>query len=106
MLCTAPSQEAALELSRTLVAERLVACVNVVPGLVSVYRWEGAVQEDAEVLLVLKTTAARLSELEARLMALHPYDTPEFVALAAEHIAPSYAAWLAAETAPGEGPGR
>ena len=99
VLVTAPDPEVARQLARTLVEERLIACANLLPGVTSVYRWEGAVQEEPEVLLVLKTRAGRLPELEARLGDLHPYDVPELVALDPSHVAAPYFAWLQASTA-------
>ena len=98
VLITAPDRDVALALARGLVAARLAACANVVPGVTSVYRWEGRVQEDAEVLLVVKTVRGRLDELEAFLAAEHPYDVPECVALAPTELASSYAAWLQAQS--------
>lgn len=98
VLCTAPSRDVARAIARAVVEERLAACVNVVPGITSVYRWEGRVQEDEEVLLVLKTATDRRAALEARVRALHPYEVPEFVALAAAHVAPAYLAWLEGAT--------
>jgi periplasmic divalent cation tolerance protein len=98
VLCTAPDGGVAERLARTLVEERLAACVNLVPGVRSVYRWEGAVQEDGEVLMVVKTVAARLATLEERLAALHPYDVPEFVALNPEHVSAGYLRWALGAT--------
>ena len=98
VLVTAPDRDVALDLARALVQERLVACVNVVPGVTSVYRWEGAVEESAEVLMVAKTTTERLAELERRVVELHPYDVPEFLALAPEHVESRYARWLSEES--------
>jgi periplasmic divalent cation tolerance protein len=83
------------ELGRRLVDERLCACVNVVPGLTSVYRWEGAVEEAGEALALLKTTRRRLDALEARVRELHPYDEPEFLAFEVDRGASSYLAWVA-----------
>ena len=100
VLCTAPP-EAAADLARGLVEAGLAACVNRLPGVTSVYRWEGAVQEDAEVLLVCKTTAAALPALEDHLRARHPYDVPEVVALEAAHVEPRYLAWLVGEVRSG-----
>lgn len=91
---TAPDTEVALRLARGLVEERLAACAQVLPGLTSVYRWQGRVHEEAEVLLLAKTTAQRLPELEAWLRQAHPYDTPECVTLAPERVEPRYLAWL------------
>jgi periplasmic divalent cation tolerance protein len=98
VLVTAPDADAGAALARSLVADRLAACVNLVAGVTSVYRWEGAVEEASEVLLVLKTTAGRLAALEAAVVERHPYDVPEFVALEPAAVEARYAAWLAAET--------
>lgn len=98
VLVTAPSPERAAEIARAVVEERLAACGNVVPGLRSIYRWEGKVQEDAEALLVLKTTRARLDALRDRVLALHPYEVPEVIALPVEAGSAPYLAWIAAET--------
>ncbi|MGC3997381.1 MAG: divalent-cation tolerance protein CutA [Anaeromyxobacter sp.] len=95
VLVTAPDRERALGLARALVEERLAACGNVLPGLTSVYRWEGRVQEDAEALLLLKTTLARLPALEERVRALHPYQVPEVLALPVAGGSAAYLAWLA-----------
>lgn len=101
VLITAPDLETARTLARALVSSGTIACANLVPGVESIYRWRGAVEEAREVLLVAKTTAARLAELEARVSELHPYEVPELVVLAPEHVAAPYLAWLAAETAAG-----
>ena len=97
---TAPDGEVALLLARALVEERLAACVNVVPQVRSVYRWEGAVEEDEETLLVAKTTARRVADLTARVRELHPYDLPETLALPASGAGGSdaYLDWVRAET--------
>lgn len=91
---TVPSLEVGTKLARTLVSENLVACVNLIPGLTSFYRWQGKINEEPEALLLIKTTEAVLSELEARVKELHPYDNPEFVAVAATHVAVNYAKWV------------
>ena len=101
VLCTAPQSSAAV-LARSLVDERLCACVNVLPGVRSFFRWEGVVQEADEVLLVLKTKRAALAALENRLVALHPYDVPEFVALDVAAGLPAYLNWVVESV---EGPG-
>lgn len=98
-LVTAPP-EAAETLARALVEERLAACVNVVPGLVSIYRWQGAVQREAEVLLLIKTRPELAAALAARVRALHPYDCPEIVHAPLAVANPDYARWLAEETKP------
>lgn len=81
VLMTAPSQEKAAQLARALVDEKLAACVNLVPQVRSIYRWEGAVHDEAEVLLIAKTTADRFAALKARVLALHPYQVPEVIRL-------------------------
>jgi periplasmic divalent cation tolerance protein len=98
VLVTAPTPERAAELARTLVEERLAACGNVVPGLRSIYRWEGKVQDDAEALLLLKTTRGRFEALRDRVLALHPYQVPEVIALPVEAGSAKYLEWIAAET--------
>lgn len=99
VLTTAPGAEEAARLARTLVEERLAACGNVVPGLRSIYRWEGKVQDEGEALLLLKTTRARFPALKERLLALHPYEVPEVLALPVEAGAERYLSWVGAETA-------
>ncbi len=90
---TAPP-DGAHDLAHTLVEERLCACVNVVPGIRSVYRWEGAVRDEPESLLILKTSSARVEALARRLEAIHPYETPEFLALRPDSGLPAYLAWV------------
>ncbi len=97
---TAGSKADALALARALVGERLLACANVLDGATSVYWWDGAVQEDAEAVLVGKTRAALVQQVIERVRALHGYDCPCVVALPIEAGNPAYLDWLAAETAP------
>ena len=91
---TVGKAEDAERIARALVERRLAACVNVVAGLVSLYRWKGAVVREEEVLLVIKTRSERLEALREALVALHPYDVPELVALPVEGGHPPYLAWL------------
>jgi periplasmic divalent cation tolerance protein len=98
VLVTTPTPERAAEIARAVVEERLAACGNVVPGLRSIYRWEGKVQDDPEALLVLKTTRARFEALRDRVLALHPYQVPEVIALRVEAGSAAYLAWIAGET--------
>ena len=95
---TAPDAECATSIARTLVEERLIACANLVPGVHSIYRWEGAVQQDEEVLLVLKTTSDRCDAVAARVKALHPYDLPEVIALPVEGGSADYLDWVRTES--------
>jgi periplasmic divalent cation tolerance protein len=103
VLVTAPTADKAAELARALVEERLAACGNVVPGVRSIYRWEGKVEDDAEALLVLKTTRACFPALRERVLALHPYQVPEVLALPVEAGSERYLAWVGAETTAGGG---
>ncbi len=98
VLVTTPTAERAAEIARALVTERLAACGNVIPALRSIYRWEGKIQDEAEALLVLKTTRARFEALRERVLALHPYQVPEVIALPVEAGSAPYLAWIAAET--------
>lgn len=97
VLSTFPSSEKAAEIARVLVDERLAACVNLVPGVRSIYRWQGAIHDDAEVLAIIKTTAERVEALRDRLIALHPYDVPEAIVLAATGGHAPYLAWVTGE---------
>jgi periplasmic divalent cation tolerance protein len=99
VLSTFPDADIAARVARTLVEEQLAACVNVVPGVRSIYRWEGKVCDEAETLAVIKTTAERYSALSARITELHPYQVPEVIALALADGHPPYLAWLAAQVA-------
>lgn len=98
VLVTHPARGAAA-FARGLVERRLAACVNLLP-LRSVYRWKGRLESAREVQLVIKTTARRLAALERHVHSEHPYDTPEFLALASERVAARYRRWLEAETRP------
>ena len=94
VLSTAGSPEEAARISHALVERRLAACVNRVPGVTSVYRWQGAIEESAEVLLIIKTAAEKLPELEAALRELHSYEVPEFLVLQVAAGSRSYLDWL------------
>ena len=100
ILTTMPDDDRAGELARTLVEERLAACVNVHPAMTSVYRWQGKVEAAPERQLVIKTTRARLPEIEARIRALHPYDLPECVVLEAQ-ASDAYSEWVTASVVSG-----
>jgi periplasmic divalent cation tolerance protein len=81
-------------LARTLVEERLAACVNILPGVTSVYRWKGQVEQDREQQLLIKTASGRVPALEARLRQLHPYELPEFLVLEVTGGSDAYRAWV------------
>jgi periplasmic divalent cation tolerance protein len=93
-LSTVGTAEDAERIARALVERRLAACVNVVPGLLSIYRWKGAVESAEERLLVIKTRADRLAALREALVSLHPYEVPELLTLPVEEGHPPYLAWL------------
>lgn len=97
-LVTAPTEQAAISICRALLDERLIACGNVVSGVRSLYRWQGSIQDDPEVLLVLKTSAARLEALIERVPQLHPYEVPEVVVLEVEAGHVPYLEWVHGET--------
>jgi len=96
-LVTCPDEATALALARTLVDERLAACVNVAGRVRSIYRWKGVVEEADERLLVVKARADRLEPLAARLAELHPYDVPELLAFPVERGLGPYLEWVRAE---------
>ncbi|HEX5352607.1 MAG TPA: divalent-cation tolerance protein CutA [Rhodanobacteraceae bacterium] len=98
-LSTCPDAETAAKIARTLVEEKLAACVNRLSGVLSTYRWQGEIHDDAEVLLVIKTTRGCFDALRARLVELHPHEVPELVAMEVAAGLPAYLDWLAAETA-------
>ncbi len=94
VFCTCGTQEEAIRIATAVVEERLAACVNVVPGIESIYRWQGAVERASELLLLIKTTEAQLDALRDRIQALHSYDTPEVVAVPVVGGSEKYIAWL------------
>jgi periplasmic divalent cation tolerance protein len=91
---TMPDAEQAGALARALVEEGLAACVNMVPGVRSVYVWEGRIQEDEEVLCLVKTRPAVFERARERILQLHPYEVPEILAFAVDDGSPSYLDWL------------
>jgi periplasmic divalent cation tolerance protein len=101
LVTTPPDQ--ALAIATALVERELVACVNIVAGVQSVYRWKGAVEQDEESLLVIKTTRAALAAVDAALRELHPYETFELVALDVAGGSPDYLDWIAGSVTPPAG---
>ena len=83
-----------IALARDLVEQRLAACVNVIPQVQSVYRWQGRIENDAEQLLLIKTVAERVDALQAALLARHPYDVPEFVVMRMDEVRGAWREWL------------
>jgi periplasmic divalent cation tolerance protein len=93
-LCTCGNREEAARIAHALVEERLAACVNVLPEIESVYRWQGKIEVAREVLLIIKTTEPRFPELRDRIAGLHSYDVPEIVAFPIAAGADKYLGWL------------
>jgi periplasmic divalent cation tolerance protein len=94
VLTTIGADADAAALAKTLVEERLAACVNIVPGVRSIYRWQGAVSQDLEQQLIIKTATASLNALEARLRQLHPYELPEFIVVHVSGGSDAYLNWV------------
>jgi len=101
LLATVPDAEVGRRLARALLQERLIACANLVPGVASLYRWEGELQEEDEVLLVMKTRSGLVPRLVARIPELHPYELPEVLALRVDDGLPAYCRWVLDETGGG-----
>lgn len=98
---TCESMDDARRIARRLIEHRLAACVNVVPGAVSIYRWKGAVEEAAECLLIIKSSRALFEDLRTELEAVHSYEVPEVLALPAAAGAERYLNWIDSELRPG-----
>jgi periplasmic divalent cation tolerance protein len=99
VLTTTGSREEAARIGRALVEERLAACATSLPGADSIYHWRGEIETDTETLILLKTEAGQLEALQARLVALHSYETPEFLVLSVEAASQGYHQWLKASLA-------
>ena len=102
ILSTAPNEDEAARIARALVEDRLAACVNIVAGARGIYRWQGAIEDSPETLLVIKSDRRLFTELSNRLAALHPYTTPEIIALPIAYGSEPYLTWLASELKPAE----
>lgn len=98
VICTFPSAEVARQIGTALVEKQLAACVNLVPAIESIYRWQGEIETATETLALFKTTAALYPQFEFALAALHPYDVPEIIAIQPDQVAETYAKWVVGET--------
>ena len=101
VLCTFPTVEAARQIGTLLVEKQLAACVNLVPTIESIYRWQGKLESTAETLAIFKTSDAAYPDFERELSALHPYDVPEIIAIEPTAVAETYAKWILGETTNG-----
>src|SRR5207245_1061165 len=95
---TLPNADKAADVARALVEERLAACANLLPAVRSIYRWEGKIQDDNEVLVLFKTRAENVERLKARILELHPYEVPEVLAVPIESGYQAYLEWLENQT--------
>jgi len=94
VFCTAPTGDIAAQIARELVQRRLAACVNVIPGISSVYRWKGSITTDTEQLLVIKTSGSLMDSLQQAIQELHPYELPEIIAVPIVGGLPAYLSWI------------
>lgn len=94
ILCTVPDPDTAGTIASKLVSEQLAACVSIVPGITSVYRWKGAVEQDQECLLLIKTDRGMWNALESRIQSLHPYELPEIIAVPIAKGQQDYLQWI------------
>jgi periplasmic divalent cation tolerance protein len=94
IFCTTPDRGSGETLAKGLVEERLAACVNVAPGLLSTYRWQGKVEQAEECLLIIKTLGGRFEDVKRYIEANHPYELPEIIALPIDSASPEYTKWL------------
>jgi len=98
VITNCPDEETANAIALAVVEEQLAACVNILPRVQSIYRWQGSVESAAEIPLLIKATTRNYPALEARIKSLHPYDVPEIIALPIARGLPAYLNWVAAET--------
>lgn len=98
VLTMLPNADAAVEIAKTIVKEKLAACVNILPAARSIYRWKGQIEDTSEVLMLLKTRHEHYDRVQARLLELHPYEVPEVLAIPVEQGYYPYLEWLGRET--------
>ncbi len=103
VLVTTPDQETAAHIGRTLVEEELAACANLLPQIRSIYRWQGEINDEGETLMLIKTTRRVQDRLTQRILQIHPYDTPEVVALPIVAGSADYLRWVTDQVLPEKG---
>lgn len=94
VLCTVPDKEVALHIASTLVSQKIAACVNIVPGITSLYSWKGEICNDQELMLIIKAKKNNFSDLELAIKKMHPYEVPEIIALSVIDGANNYLQWI------------
>ncbi|MEM7467698.1 MAG: divalent-cation tolerance protein CutA [Pseudomonadota bacterium] len=94
IFCTCPNEDAARKVATAVVERRLAACVNIIPGVRSIYRWEGAIADDQEHLLLMKTNESQIDPLVEFVEQIHPYELPEIIAVNIEHGLGKYLTWI------------
>ena len=94
VLCTVPDRNTAEEIAHILIADKLAACVNIIPGVTSVYRWENRIEQAEELILVIKTGSRTFPALQEKIADLHPYELPEIIAVPIHDGLPAYLNWL------------
>ncbi len=102
VLTTTGSQEEAAKIGRHLVEQRIAACVNIIPQITSIYRWQDKVEEAREWLLIVKTTAAAFGQVRAAIVEIHSYEVPEIICLTIEDGSTKYLQWIAESVVAGE----
>jgi len=96
--CTCPDQQAGIELATTLVDQGLAGCINVLPGITSIYKWHGQMKSDTEALLLIKCAANKYAALERTILNRHPYELPEIIAVSVKTGLPAYLDWIREES--------
>ncbi len=94
VLCNFPDAETARRISTEIISGNLATCVNLIPGVESIYRWEGMIEQASEVLAIFKVSTTRFKNLEKKLLEKHPYETPEIIGIAADQVSAGYLKWV------------
>ncbi len=94
ILSTTNNLESAKKIARDLIEGKLAACVNILPGITSIYHWQNGIEEDQEYILIIKTTLEKTDSLERRILLLHPYEVPEIISLTVDSVSNKYLAWI------------
>jgi len=92
--CTCPDNEVANQISKTLVQNKLAACVNILPNITSIYTWQGELQQDQELLLLIKSRSDKFEDIKQAIINIHPYELPEIIAVSIDNAVPNYLNWI------------